>query len=377
MAFSISTQPQLINKLYSPNIYEVTETTKTVTSFLIDIYFTGETTPSTSIRKIPINNSSRFDLSATLQSYIESFVEENIILTVTYEQIMPYYQIVATAFYDDDTEDSVTGNTRYLINGCEQSYSTFDLIDYIGNNTNTKLLMPHVDVPRYVTLDNNYLSFQAIEYSGNRIDTYRLTVYYKDGTSNGITLSISGYDTIHKIRYYNISPVILNFLSGFDIIDETTDYYTIDSTSQFGDKITVYITPVDDRFEQYDMIWTDEEFGVNESFIFQLNSEKSYDIDKEQYKTINTNDFSKYSKLYNIGVEENIEVVSDFVCHNTSRRIKNLWYSPAVIHHNIGDDLQRNIIVNDNSITQIKRVGSETNHTLSFRYTDEYIIQKK
>lgn len=407
MALTIINNPGEISKIYDKNIFEINETLP-VNSYLIEVFLNADVEPTAKLRKIAIGSSNlTFDIQYTLQAIID--FKDNLstplgvfINDLDYDQSpLPYYHIKITAYLTNDTTENVSSSNLYLLNGSRQNYyggsfgdgtSINNINDYIIDSPSItgNTLLSDPDVNREVSYDNNTFTFSYLRKDGtDRIADYlKLTTYDTAGVVATSEINIPVTGTSISVITYNISPIKLGI--GNDIVK-----YMISNRDGENAFQPIIINMIDNTiFDPISIGWINSEFGVLEEYTFMLNRDYDYDIDRDDYLTngnFNTDnnitstidgDFYQYTKQFNITVEEEIEVVSNYMCSNMSNHIKNLWYSPYTYHNNYtipntSTNRPRPIIVNDNSITPLNRVGGGLLQSLSFKYADGFNTQKK
>jgi hypothetical protein len=237
----------------------------------------------------------------------------------------------------------------------------------IYKDTNNKLVIGG-NFTDYNGTTANYIIRLNTDYLTSYFNGLKITKYLSNGASTFDSVMLTP-DVSAKILSLNVGVPCLNSISDISIGEETL-YYTIQEVNGKSEIIQFNIDKRDDRLEQSFRLAYVGSLGETEIFNFYKGYQGEIAVDREYFSK------DRIKKIYNTSVESKMTCNSDWIGHQESESIKELFASPNVSI--VDNDLEEiPIVINDKSVTILNRRNVKPiNYELEFSYAKEYKVQK-
>jgi len=289
-------------------------------------------------------------------------------------------------------ENQVQSTTEYSWNGGLQykEFLSYDIDDfYISSlpSSQGRFLTNGPKTRKVREGEVEYLSL--INWDNSTL--YNMTAVYKSYTSNGTlidtyTINLGSSTKVHKVLQLGVGRENLDTYLDFT----NATYYTVHIEDSLGTQISEQITYLIDtecyRFTQKRLMWLNR-LGGWDFFTFNLRSDKTIDINRNEYKR-NLRSYDSSTDLYNysmgdrgrttyiVEASETETCFSNWIRDDEMSWMEELYTSPEVY---LIEDTTNMLPINitDDSVTLGKAENyGLVSYTITFKHSNDRVIQR-
>lgn len=352
MAINIISNPNSIVSAFNQMAFNVSSTQagQTNFNFLADVYVSGITNAVSriAIPKQPSVNTCLIDASPILKNYVKNdffnvsgsnYCEPNINSRVKYYvQFGELYDVSGVPTIYDNLKRFPTSGSNTAVN------AIFDFEDFntnVWNGYDVSGFGFLTEIPERITIEQG--------------QELRLSFYDPDDVVKKILVNISNSITLTKVSgefLYNVN--VKNCLDLFSLNTIGVHNITLATNSFVIKTITIEIVAACSKFDTIRLHWLNN-LGGWDSYNFTKQSLKSMDIDRKQFKKMQSINYSKSDRLktnYNTTITDKLQINSDWISDEMADWFQGLLTSPIVYLERGADNFIAVNITNSNYLIQ-------------------------
>ena len=394
MAITVNTVPATLSPAHNQQIYVITSnnTAQPNFNFLVDIYMGSTLISRLSYPKQPSSTQLKFDVMPVLRNYV-TYDIENLLANL---QVFPFYpnmnsekdyHIWFGEVYDVSgistvasglTRSPGSGNRKVLnwIFDFEEATPAINLANYdIGTTNRVLYVTPQLhaaNTPKYTIQEGQSLFCSILDKDST--DIAEISV-----DSNGVGNDIGVAGTTNRMHYnISIGYDLLKLVVTQTDIDTITanGFYNVFIRDGGGDTLAAVRVEIDKcktKFETVRLHWLNN-IGGWESFNFTMNNQHVLDIDRKNFKKVQSLGYNKYDRLttqYNTTIQDTFTINSDWLNDDMLLYMQTLAISPVVLWEKPNGNIIA-VTLSNQQYEQQKYLNGRTMHNVSFDVEPSY-----